>query len=1381
MENRQLTVTEIGEFISQRSCERRFKLSFNKRAEARKLRFAERLFNALDPVLQLEGKKREREWEESLQKAGLSCITSKINQGSEHKQMLSGFLDAVRSLRSEQMAYGREIGIEADIGYFHVVGRIDFCIIRWEGGRPRIRLVECKASRRDRTYQRIQVAVYGIMARSQLVGRRIGGISLSPEDVECVVARIDESTNEEQAILELPILDLGQEEADVRRLLADSGVFYRVSTTSLEELDYHLDAKCDTCVFNVHCFPESARQRRIQLIGVEPNVIRSLASVGIRTIDELAAMSLDGSEAAALRAIPGFRHSLVALLEKARVRCSTLPGGRTVGIHEVQALPNNPTSQLPEHLIQEHQMVRVYLTVHYDYVENRIGALAAHVTTSDGQIDTPWQNVDGGWRPTPEVLERVENGQDLATGQAAYTHQPLHGIDVTRYKASPWSGRYEEDTGAERELLQGFFQDLVDAIADEARSGKAPIHFYLWSRSEMSRLMEACSRVGSGLLGHLRELLGCREPLEQLIFSCLEDEVHNRYALGWTGRGLVVATSLSWYGRRYHWKRILGGAEVELDRVFTQDIFDFKTDLWLDQENEWVERQTPSATPHKFEIRSRFYDTLTAPYWRAVWGILPDPDTVDNNKIANAIRRYNQAADRGRLTAYLKARAHALRWIEDAIIYKNPEIQKPLLEIPHLIQFSLGINTTAEAAIDFLRIDQHVKVTDWIASHLIPPAFRLPAGRTLPISNIRCVGRYQLEARIDLTGYDMTLEALKNHCTIQERSFVRFTPCQSDRSQGQTMGQLLRLGSTCIVTRLDWEDGDVLLSVLPNFNADLYRLASYGYENQELVCEHGTLDESPSDFVAGRVESRLRVLGAHHVCSWLNPIEPEVPAQVLLSKDALARLKELVEAIRLPSGNRMAAEQVEAALQGLSTRVQLLQGPPGTGKTVATAAAILLRIVARLQTGNIVLVGSNTHAAVNNLLDRIAQLIPSFLEEARRLGVAAPIIRLVKIESSADSDRPAQPMVHLVAGRMRLRDFRSLTQEQVAIIGGTTGSLLKMAEKLDGFAAFGRRHGGFQSTTLVVDEASMMVFPSFLALSTMVGLDGEIMLTGDHRQLAPIMAHDWEREDRPPVVLYQPYVSAYDAVRNISQTGRLEAEAVHLSALRYSFRLPAIIRELIARLYRRDRIELTGRPAIKRVAPDNVLNVWASIWRDVGGLFLVVHSERNSTLNNPLEVEIVLEIMRASDTLAADSTAIVTPHRAQRNLLSERLAPFLGGGQPIGIIDTVEKLQGGERPNIIVSATESDPASIAARVEFILDLNRSNVAFSRAAERLIVVCAESLLDYVPVEVDDYDSTMLWKSLREYCSERVDTVIVSGYEVRVYTPPQAAVLEAISTD
>jgi superfamily I DNA and/or RNA helicase len=305
---------------------------------------------------------------------------------------------------------------------------------------------------------------------------------------------------------------------------------------------------------------------------------------------------------------------------------------------------------------------------------------------------------------------------------------------------------------------------------------------------------------------------------------------------------------------------------------------------------------------------------------------------------------------------------------------------------------------------------------------------------------------------------------------------------------------------------------------------------------------------------------------------------------------------------------------------------------------------------------------------------------------------------------------------------------------------------------------------------LIVDEASMMVFPHFLALATLVDQSGDVLLAGDHRQLAPILAHDWEREDRPPVVLYQPFASAFEAVQTIVERGVLDRTSVSQSALSFTFRLPPLIRELIARLYRRlDAVELRGLDRNLDAANPGA-DVWASPWAGTTGLFLVLHNERSSKQLNETEAQIITRLLTAAPPLTPGSVGVITPHRAQRT----RLRTALAGYAPVDVIDTVERLQGGERQNIIVSATASDPAAIAASVEFILDLNRSNVAFSRAQDRLIVVCAETLLDHIAAETEDYESAMLWKSVRALCSEQVAEDTIGDVRVRVLTPPMEVI-------
>lgn len=161
----------------------------------------------------------------------------------------------------------------------------------------------------------------------------------------------------------------------------------------------------------------------------------------------------------------------------------------------------------------------------------------------------------------------------------------------------------------------------------------------------------------------------------------------------------------------------------------------------------------------------------------------------------------------------------------------------------------------------------------------------------------------------------------------------------------------------------------------------------------------------------------------------------------------------------------------------------------------------------------------------------------------------------------------------------------------------------------------------------------------------------------------------------------------------------------------------------------------------------------AAIRRRSGVRLLIVHNERQSRKSNELEADIFEAILAAGAPQPQASIGIVTPHRAHRTLLTSRI----GQNAAVDVVDTVERLQGGERPTIIVSATASDSAAISANAEFVLDLNRSNVAFSRAQARLIVVCSESLLDHIPAELDQYDMIPLSSgSLASdlHCSARI---------------------------
>lgn len=1379
-----ITATDLGEYVRHHSCDRRFHLAVHSAREVAVLPFFDRLRDCIDPVLAEVGRRREDQWEAELVAAGFGDLVADLPKGKRGEVPWASFAEQLAALPPGTQGYARQIAVGGNIGAFRVYGIIDFVLVRGTAELPRLSLVECKASRRDRTYHRVQVALYRVLLRGILNGEavRLGAGCVPPDDIECVVARVDPERNATQSILALPPLDLTHEEADLLQLLAVGGRLDTAAHRPLAEIGFQIDTKCDGCAFAPHCLTESARQRRPELLGLDPVTTRLLRGAGLGTLDQLAHPPLFDAKVDALGRDPGFGENLDRLRLRARARRHTLPGVRPPGSSEVELIPNTGVGHLPPYDAKGVPLLRVYLAVDYDYTENRVGALSAHVTRGNDRIHTAF--ADG--KPEPVVRERFETGKDRF-GKPTYEECELPADRaVVRFKETSWSGTdYAADTAAEGELIRGFFDALVKLIAGELAGAAAPVHFYVWSRAEVRYLLEGCCRAGPELLGPVRQLFGCREGLEQLMYSAVQDEVDRRFALGWTGRGLGVVTSLEWGGRRFHWTRAIDGREHDLTRAFAQGVFDFAADLDVRPDGTWA--ADGAGEPHRYEVRSRFSDSLPAPYWHAVWCTLPPAQPGADDKVRSSLAAYERAGSPALLTEYLQARVHALRWVEESIAPKNPGIEKTPLSATELPLFRLGRDGVARAATDFLRIDQHVRKSDWVAAHLQPPLGRVPAGRTLPLKHVKVgADKSTITGTIELFAFGgLTLADLEARCRFGPGAFARLSPWNGDPKQGQTVAQLTAaVGRTCVVRAIDWKSGTVTLDAM-YAEEDRYLLSSGASKKAEVLFDRGyaTLDENVSDYVAGRVDARLQ--NPSHVYSWFDPVAPRPPHVTPLPSEKVAVLQKLVDTFVLPPANVFpaSADQARAAVEGLNTRVQLIQGPPGTGKTTTTALAVLLRVLAGGKPGDIVLLAAHTHTALDNLLERIGRYRLAFEQHAANAGFRTPPVRLVKVHTNDPTQHVAGGEVEnlpaaILGGKKKLTE---LSTGGVLVIGGTTAGLLKLAGAVEKLKTFNAGMG-LAASLLVVDEASMMVFPHFLALATLVAPDGKVLLAGDHRQLAPITAHDWEAEDRPPMVLYQPFASAYDAVRRIidgqdaSGSPLVPSTGALWSGLTLTFRLPPVVRELIARVYRRDRIELTGLPRATARDPGAGGSFWGHVWGWNVGLFLAVHDEDGSRRSNQVEVGILEQLLGDAPPLPSGSVAIITPHRAQRSLLATRLAAHTGPGGCVGVIDTVERLQGGERPTVVVSATVSDPTAIEASVDFILDLNRANVAFSRVQDRLVVVCARTLLDHIPAEAEHYQSAVLWKALRGLCSELVAESEVCGHRVRLYRPPVAGAAE-----
>jgi superfamily I DNA and/or RNA helicase len=122
-----------------------------------------------------------------------------------------------------------------------------------------------------------------------------------------------------------------------------------------------------------------------------------------------------------------------------------------------------------------------------------------------------------------------------------------------------------------------------------------------------------------------------------------------------------------------------------------------------------------------------------------------------------------------------------------------------------------------------------------------------------------------------------------------------------------------------------------------------------------------------------------------------------------------------------------------------------------------------------------------------------------------------------------------------------------------------------------------------------------------------------------------------------------------------------------------------------------------------------------------------------------VEAAIVQALVKNSQT---DSIGIITPHNAQKGMLKNKL------GDRDARVDTVERYQGGEADFIILSTTVSDPDYVRTESDFLLNLNRINVAISRMRKKLVIVASRSIFEFMPQDARDYDKVLLWRGISD---------------------------------
>ena len=458
----------------------------------------------------------------------------------------------------------------------------------------------------------------------------------------------------------------------------------------------------------------------------------------------------------------------------------------------------------------------------------------------------------------------------------------------------------------------------------------------------------------------------------------------------------------------------------------------------------------------------------------------------------------------------------------------------------------------------------------------------------------------------------------------------------------------------------------------------------------------------------------------------------------------------------------------------------LVQGPPGTGKSYATAFALFARLQGAMAADIDchAMLSCKTHAATDVLLDnvvRVRQLLRDAWE--RHPDIMAEYFDRRLLDTPLYRARPRGGVPNGVTALRRAeergvdepRNVDVVLSERWPIIAATPGAIYGMVKERWSDNIFG--HG--VCDLLVLDEASQMNLPEAAMAALPLKANGALVVVGDHRQMPPIVKHDWAVEPRRTFKTFRSYESLFLTLLE-------RRPPVPVIKFAESFRLHADMAAFLRQeVYRKDGIDYHSHK--REVLPPfaHADPFVAAVLTPERPIVVVVHDEESSGQRNPFEQRLItplVEALAAPDTYNLDAEhglGVVVPHRAQRAALQEAVPALARRDAATGTItrsavDTVERFQGGERIAILVGATESERAYLLDSSEFLLDPRRLTVALSRAKRKMILVASQSVFSLFSADDETFANAQLWKNLlRRACTVKLWEGERDGHKVTVW--------------
>lgn len=487
-------------------------------------------------------------------------------------------------------------------------------------------------------------------------------------------------------------------------------------------------------------------------------------------------------------------------------------------------------------------------------------------------------------------------------------------------------------------------------------------------------------------------------------------------------------------------------------------------------------------------------------------------------------------------------------------------------------------------------------------------------------------------------------------------------------------------------------------------------------------------------------------------------------------------------------GHLINPSQEEAIRAGLGRCLSLIWGPPGTGKTTTgagIAAAELWLAMTRQVPQKLLITGPNYQAVENFYTD----LLPLF----KALGPDACRVRWIERREEGDPDLEAT-FDYRRCDKHQLAELRAEMEEgdKPTIVFAVTAQLFNLANLPP---RFGKKSNAVPALELfdlvMVDEASQVDVASAIGALAELAPNGRLVLLGDHLQMPPIA------EVEPPKGCEHIVGSILDYFQ--VRFGEIEPQPL-LENYRSAEGLVCFARELgypakLAAKFPDSRLALASPLALPIDWPETLpwSPLFPALLDPALATLAVTYADGKAGQANEFEASLVVAaVVLARKTLLrglagrtdppapgldaehfwTETVGIVTPHRAQRAAVIRGLRqvfPPEEGELIEKAVDTVERFQGGERDLILVSFGVGDPDVIEAEEEFLLGLNRTNVAISRARAKAIVFVSDDLSYHLPDDADVVRTARAIKGfVHQYCHHTQRFDVPTGDGVRSVT-------------